>query len=80
MKLLSYVILTALLMSVGTPLVGAQEGAVAWGDPVATGIEYREYKLPDPNTAGKEAGSDTPWRGTPRRRSIAARSQAKTRS
>jgi hypothetical protein len=48
MKLLSYVILTALLMAVGTPLVGAQEGADVWGDPVATGIEYREYSLPDP--------------------------------
>jgi len=35
-------------MSVGTPLVGAEEAADPWGDPVATGIEYREYSLPDP--------------------------------
>jgi hypothetical protein len=48
MKLLSYLILTALLMAVGTPLVGAEEAADPWGDPVATGIEYREYSLPDP--------------------------------
>jgi len=49
MKLLSYVILTALLMSVGTPLVGAGERTDTWGEPVAEGIEYREYNLPDPN-------------------------------
>ncbi|MGB5846612.1 MAG: hypothetical protein WBG94_19375, partial [Anaerolineales bacterium] len=48
MKLLSYVILSALLLSLGAPLVGAQEAAEAWGDPVAEGIEYREYQLPDP--------------------------------
>jgi hypothetical protein len=48
MKILSFLILIALLMAVGTPLVGAEEGADPWGDPVATGIEYREYSLPDP--------------------------------
>ncbi len=49
MKLLSYVILIVMLLSLGAPLVGAQESADPWGDPVATGIEYREYHLPDPN-------------------------------
>lgn len=48
MKRLSYLILTVLLMAVGTPLVGAEEAADPWGEPVATGIEYREYNLPDP--------------------------------
>jgi len=49
MKLLSYVILIVMLLSLGAPLVGAQEVADPWGDPVAAGIEYREYHLPDPN-------------------------------
>ncbi|UCF26776.1 MAG: phosphodiester glycosidase family protein [Chloroflexota bacterium] len=48
MKLFSYLILAVLLMAVGTPLVGAEETADPWGEPVATGIEYREYTLPDP--------------------------------
>ena len=48
MKRLSYLILTALLLAVGTPLVGAEEAADPWGEPVAAGIEYREYNLPDP--------------------------------
>ncbi len=48
MKLLSYVILTALMLSLGTPLAVAQEAAEPWGEPVAPGIEYREYSLPDP--------------------------------
>jgi hypothetical protein len=48
MKMLSYVILIVMLLSLGAPLVGAQEAADPWGDPVATGIEYREYQLPDP--------------------------------
>ena len=48
MKLLSYVMLTVLLLSLGAPLVGAQEAADPWGEPVAPGIEYREYQLPDP--------------------------------
>jgi hypothetical protein len=49
MKLISYVILTALMLSLGTPLAVAQEAAEPWGEPVAPGIEYREYQLPDPN-------------------------------
>jgi hypothetical protein len=48
MKMLSYVILIVMLLSLGAPLVGAQETSDPWGDPVATGIEYREYQLPDP--------------------------------
>ena len=48
MKLLSYVMLAVLLLSLGAPLVGAQEAADPWGEPVAPGIEYREYQLPDP--------------------------------
>ncbi len=48
MKLLSYVIITILLLSLGAPLVGAQEAAETWGDPVAAGIEYRKYQLSDP--------------------------------
>jgi hypothetical protein len=48
MKLLSYVILTVLLLSLGAPAVVAREAVEPWGDPVATGIEYREYQLPDP--------------------------------
>ena len=48
MKLLSYVMLTVLLLSLGAPLAGAQEAADPWGEPVAPGIEYREYQLPDP--------------------------------
>ncbi len=47
MKLLWYVILTAMMLSIGIPLVRAQEGVDQW-DPVAPGIEYREFKLPDP--------------------------------
>jgi hypothetical protein len=49
MKLLSYVILAALILSLGAPLAGAQEAAESWGEMVAEGIEYREYELPDPN-------------------------------
>ncbi len=41
MKLLSYVILTVLLLSLGAPLVGAQETAEVWGDPVAAGPAAR---------------------------------------
>lgn len=48
MKMLSYVILTVLLLSLGAPAVVAREAVEPWGDPVATGIEYREYHLPDP--------------------------------
>ena len=48
MKLISYVILTALMLSLGTPLAVAQEADEPWGEPVAPGIEYREYSLPDP--------------------------------
>ncbi len=48
MKLLSYVILTALMLSLSPPLAVAQEAAELWGEPVAPGIEYREYSLPDP--------------------------------
>jgi hypothetical protein len=33
MKLLSYAILAALLMSIGTPLVGAEEMVDPWGEP-----------------------------------------------
>ena len=48
MKILSYLILSVLLLSLVAPLVGAQEAAEAWGEPVAPGIEYREYNLTDP--------------------------------
>jgi hypothetical protein len=41
-------IITILLLSLGAPLVGAQEAAETWGDPVAAGIEYRKYQLSDP--------------------------------
>ncbi len=47
MKLLSYVILTALMLSLGTPFAVAQEAAEPW-EPIVPGIEYREYNLPDP--------------------------------
>jgi hypothetical protein len=47
MKLILCVILTAMILSIGTPLVRAQEGVDQW-NPVAAGIEYREYQLPDP--------------------------------
>ena len=49
MKLLSYLILTAVLLSIGAPVVVAQEAAEPWGEQVAPGIEYREYRLPTPN-------------------------------
>jgi hypothetical protein len=51
MKLLLYVILVVLLLSMGAPLVGAQEAEEAWGElifPDIEGLEYREYQLPDP--------------------------------
>jgi hypothetical protein len=48
MKLLSYVILTVLLLSLGAPAVGAEGAADPWGEVVAPGIEYKEYQLPDP--------------------------------
>ncbi len=48
MKILSYLILSVLLLSLVAPFVGAQEAAEAWGEPVAPGIEYREYNLTDP--------------------------------
>ncbi|MGW8224669.1 MAG: phosphodiester glycosidase family protein [Anaerolineales bacterium] len=48
MKLLSYVILAVLMLPLGAPLVAAEEAADPWGEPVAPGIEYREYNLPDP--------------------------------
>lgn len=49
MKLLSLMIFTALLLSLGTPLAAAQEAEEPWGEVIAPGIEYREYQLPDPN-------------------------------
>jgi hypothetical protein len=49
MKLLSYLILTAILVSIGAPVVVAQEADEPWGEQVAPGIEYREYRLPTPN-------------------------------
>ena len=49
MKLLSYLILTAVLLSIGAPVVVAQEAVDPWGEQVAPGIEYREYRLPTPN-------------------------------
>lgn len=50
MKLLTYVILTVLMLSPGTPLAVAQEAAEPWEPalPGIAGIEYREYSLPDP--------------------------------
>jgi hypothetical protein len=48
MKLLSYVFLIVMLLSLGAPVVGAQESVETWGEVVADGIEYREYQLPDP--------------------------------
>lgn len=48
MKLLSYMILAALFLSIGTPVVVAQDAADPW-EQVGPGIEYREYQLPDPN-------------------------------
>jgi hypothetical protein len=48
MKLLSFVILIVLLLPLGAPVVVAHEADEPWGDPVATGIEYREYHLSDP--------------------------------
>ena len=44
MKLLSYLILTLILLSAGAPAVVAQEAVDPWGDEVAPGIEYREYR------------------------------------
>lgn len=49
MKLLSYFVLTAVLLSIGAPVVVAQEAVEPWGEQVAPGIEYREYRLPTPN-------------------------------
>ncbi|MFC1922037.1 phosphodiester glycosidase family protein [Chloroflexota bacterium] len=49
MKLLSYFVLTAVLLSIGAPAVVAQEAVDPWGEQVAPGIEYREYRLPAPN-------------------------------
>ena len=49
MKLLSYLILTAVLLSIGAPVVVAQEAVDPWGEQVAPGIEYREYHLSTPN-------------------------------
>lgn len=48
MKLLWNMILIVVLLSLGAPVVGAQEAVEAWGEIVAPGIEYREYQLPDP--------------------------------
>jgi hypothetical protein len=36
------------MLSIGTPVVGAEEAVDPWGEPVAEGIEYREYTLPGP--------------------------------
>ncbi|MFN2262829.1 MAG: phosphodiester glycosidase family protein [Anaerolineales bacterium] len=48
MKILSYVILAVLMLSLGAPLAAAEQAADPWGEPVAPGIEYREYSLPEP--------------------------------
>lgn len=48
MKLFSYAISVVVLLSLGAPLVDAQGAEETWGEPVAPGIEYREYHLPDP--------------------------------
>jgi hypothetical protein len=49
MKLLSYGILTFVMVLGGTPLFTAQGNLDAWGEQIEPGIEYREYQLPDPN-------------------------------
>jgi hypothetical protein len=49
MKLLSYLVLSAVLLSIGAPVVVAKEVDEPWGEQVAPGIEYREYRLPTPN-------------------------------
>jgi hypothetical protein len=48
MKLLANMLLIVVLLSLGAPVVGAQEAVEAWGETVAPGIEYRKYQLPDP--------------------------------
>ena len=66
MKLLSYVILTVLLLSLGAPAVGAEGAADPWGEVVAPGIEYKEYQLPDPVIGvHRHYGTDQIRQGTP---------------
>jgi hypothetical protein len=48
MKLLSYLILTAILLSIGAPLASAQEADEDWKQ-IVPGIDYREYHLSTPN-------------------------------
>lgn len=51
MKLLSYIILAALLLSLAAPLAAAQDAEDGW-EPVVpgiNGIQYRQYQLPTPN-------------------------------
>lgn len=48
MKLLSILFLTLFVSSFATLAVAAEEPPEPWGEQVATGIEYREYNLPDP--------------------------------
>ena len=48
MKLLSILFLTLFALSFATLAVAAEEPPEPWGEQVATGIEYREYNLPDP--------------------------------
>ena len=43
MKLLSILILTGIMLSLGTLLANAQETVDQWGETVAPGIEFREY-------------------------------------
>lgn len=48
MKLLSILFLTLFALSFAALAVAAEEPPEPWGEQVATGIEYREYNLPDP--------------------------------
>lgn len=51
MKLISYMLLAVLLLSLTAPLVSAEDAADAWEPvvPGVSGIEYREYQFPTPN-------------------------------